>query len=62
MPCPSVGPKLFLSCPNRFVQVEIILDRSKLKKNSPEKSNLHLTKMNWAQTKRFGQDQNELDP
>ena len=65
MPCPSMGPNhfgrvpivlagsyLFWSGPNHFGQVQII-------KISPEKSNLTLTKMLWAQPKRFGPDQND---
>ena len=68
MSCPSIGPKrfwsvqfvldrsnLFWSGPNHFGQVQII-------KISPEKYNLNLTKMIWAQPKCFGPDQNNLDP
>ena len=32
------------------------------KKNSPEKSNLNLTKMFWARPKHYGPDQNKLYP
>ena len=67
MPCPSMGPKLFWTNqiilveyqlfwtgPICFGRVQIILDRSKLQKNSPEKSNLNLTKMIWTLSKQFG--------
>ena len=62
MPCPSMGAKWFWtiqiilveygsnsfwSDPNHIGQVQII-------KNSPEKSNLNLTKIIWTQPKRFG--------
>ena len=45
---------LFWSGPNPFGQAQTI-------KNSPEKSNLTLTKMIWTQPKQFGPDQNNLD-
>ena len=72
MPCTSMGPKLFWTNqiilveyqlfwtgPICFDRVQIILDRSKLQKNSPEKSNLNLTKIGlaqniWTCTKYFG--------
>ena len=47
--------QFFWTGPIRFVQVQII-------KNSPEKSNLYLTKMIWTRPKRFGHDQNNLHP
>ena len=67
------GSKMILDQPNHFGRVPIVLDRSKLFwsdsnhfgpvqiiKNSPEKSNLNLTKMIWTRPKRFGHDQNNL--
>ena len=47
MPCPSKGP-------NHFGQVQII-------KDSPEKSNLNLTRMIRTQPKQFTPVQNNLD-
>ena len=68
------GSKIILDCPNHFGRVSIVLDGSnsfwscpnhfgnfQIIKISPEKSNLNLTKMIWAQAKWFGPNQTNLD-
>ena len=62
------GFKMILERANHFGWVPIVLVGSKSfgtvpnnRKNSPEKSNLYLTKMIWTRPKRFGHDQNNLD-
>ena len=68
------GPKIILDRPNHFGRVPIVLDRSKLFwtglsyfgqvkiiRNSPEKSNLYLTKTVWTWPKQFAPAQNKLD-
>ena len=55
MPCPSMyGSKMILDRPNHFGWIQI-------KKNSPEKSNLNVTKMIWMRSKFFLHVQNNLD-
>ena len=54
MPCPSMhGSKIILDRPNHFGPVPICFGRVKIIKNSPEKSNLNLSKTIWTVQNHF---------
>ena len=55
------GSKIILDRQNNIGGVQIVLDKSKFKKDSPDKSNLNLTKMIWTRPKQFAPVQNNLD-